>query len=206
MKIQIVRALCLMLFGATLASAQDVIPLYPGTPPGSEPANYPEKQYFSNIWKTEVVANVTKPTLTVFKPAPGTANGTAIVVAPGGGFMALSINTEGNDVAKYLAAKGVTAFVLKYRLAHTGEDATQEFTALTSNRQKFDETVGKVIPLGSPLLPTFGSTPLNGTSRPTVSASLASPLAAQSLQTLHFTTLPRAVPLLWHRFTRQQSE
>jgi acetyl esterase/lipase len=147
MKIQLLRAFGLILLAATSATAQDVIPLYAGTPPGSEPANYPEKQYFSNIWKTEVVTNVTKPTLTVFKPASGTANGTSIVVAPGGGFMALSINSEGTDVAKYLAAKGVTAFVLKYRLAHTGEDATQEFTALIADRQKFNETVGKVIPL-----------------------------------------------------------
>jgi len=61
--------------------------------------------------------------------------------------MALSITSEGTDVAKYLAAKGVTAFVLKYRLAHTGEDATQEFTNLIADRQKFVDTVGKVIPL-----------------------------------------------------------
>jgi acetyl esterase/lipase len=135
------------MFVTTLASAQDVIPLYAGTPPGSEPANYPEKEYFSKLWNTEVVTNVTKPTLTVFKPAPGTANGTAIVIAPGGGFMALSIDTEGVGVAKYLAAKGVTAFVLKYRLAHTGEDATQEFTTLIGDPQKFNETVGKIIPL-----------------------------------------------------------
>jgi len=147
MKTQIVRALCLILVAATSAAAQTVIPLYEGTPPGSDPANYPEKQYFSKNWDTEVVANVTKPSLTVFKPAPGTANGTAIVIAPGGGFMALSITSEGTDVAKYLAARGVTAFVLKYRLAHTGEDATQEFTNLLADRQKFDETVGKIIPL-----------------------------------------------------------
>jgi acetyl esterase/lipase len=61
--------------------------------------------------------------------------------------MALSINSEGIDVAKYMAARGVTAFVLKYRLAHTGEDAPQEFTALFADRQKFQEKVGKVIPL-----------------------------------------------------------
>jgi acetyl esterase/lipase len=144
MKTKILCTLCLLLFATT---AQDVIPLYEGTPPGSEPANYPEKEYFSKVWNTEVVTNVTKPTLTVFKPAPGTANGTAIVVCPGGGFMALSITSEGTDVAKYLAAKGVTAFVLKYRLAHTGEDATQEFTQLYADRQKFSETIGKVIPL-----------------------------------------------------------
>jgi|SRR5579871_532637 acetyl esterase/lipase len=147
MKTLILRTLCLFLFTTTFAAAQDVIPLYPGTPPGSEPANYPEKQYFSKNWNTEVVANVTKPSLTVYKPAPGTANGTAIVIAPGGGFMALSINSEGIDVAKYLAAKGVTCFVLKYRLAHTGDDATQEFSQLYADRQKFGETIGKVIPL-----------------------------------------------------------
>jgi len=147
MKTLILRACCLFFIAASLAAAQDVIPLYAGTPPGSEPANYPEKQYFSKIWNTEVVTNVTKPTLTVYKPAPGTANGTAIVIAPGGGWMALSINSEGIDVAKYLAAKGVTAFVLKYRLARTGEDATQEFTTLIADAKKFSDTVGKVIPL-----------------------------------------------------------
>ena len=141
------RTFGLVIFAASLASAQDAIPLYEGTPPGSAPENYPEKEYFSTIWNTEVVANVTKPTLTVFKPAPEQKNGTAIVVCPGGGFMALSINSEGNDVAKYLAAKGVTAFVLKYRLAHTGEDATQEFTNLISDRQKFAEITAKIIPL-----------------------------------------------------------
>ncbi len=147
MKTLILRALCLLFFATTLASAQDVISLYNGTPPGSEPANYPEKEYFSKLWNTEVVANVTKPTLTVFKPAPGTANGTAIVIAPGGGFMALSITSEGTDVAKYLAAKGVTCFVLKYRIAHTGEDATAEFAAFVGNWKKFDELVGNIIPL-----------------------------------------------------------
>src|SRR5258708_3144678 len=137
----------LALFASTLAAAQDVIPLYPGTAPGSTPANYPEKEYFSNLWHTQVVTNVTKPTLTVFKPSPESKNGTAVVICPGGGFMALSITSEGVDVAKHLAAKGVTAFVLKYRLAHTGEDATQEFMAAVASSEKFEATVGKVIPL-----------------------------------------------------------
>ncbi|HSB74341.1 MAG TPA: alpha/beta hydrolase [Terriglobales bacterium] len=109
--------------------------------------NYPEKEYFSKVWNTEVVTNVTKPSLTVFRPPAALRNGTAIVICPGGGFMALSIASEGTDVAKYLVAKGVTAFVLKYRLAHTGEDGTQEFMALMGNPQKFEETTGKVIPL-----------------------------------------------------------
>src|SRR5436305_6798985 len=127
MKTFFVRFVCVAMFLARRVAAQDVIPLYPGEAPGSTPETYAEKQYFSKIWNTEVVTNVTKPTLTVFKPSPELANGTAVVVCPGGGFMALSINSEGIDVAKYLVAKGVTAFVLKYRLAHTSEDATQEF-------------------------------------------------------------------------------
>lgn len=147
MKTSLLRAIFLVAFLATLAAAQDVIPLYPGTPPGSSQENYPEKAYFSKVWNTEVVTNVTKPSLTVFKPSSESRNGTALVICPGGGFMALSITSEGTDVARYMAARGVTAFVLKYRLAHTGEDGTQEFMTLIANRQKFDEAVGKVVPL-----------------------------------------------------------
>jgi acetyl esterase/lipase len=120
MKTSILRTLCLFVFAATCAAAQDAIPLYSGTPPGSAPENYPEKSYFSKIWNTEVVTNVTKPSLTVFRPAPSLANGTAVVICPGGGFMALSINSEGNELAKYLAEKGVAAFVLVRLGAHRG--------------------------------------------------------------------------------------
>ena len=141
------RLLALTVFLAALGTAQDVIPLYAGTPPGSTPENYPEKAYFSKIWNTDVVSNVTKPSLTVFKPSAETKNGTAVVICPGGGFMALSITSEGNDVAKYLAARGVTAFVLKYRLAHTGEDATQEFMAMMGDPQKFGEILKTIVPL-----------------------------------------------------------
>ncbi len=147
MKASLIRIFVSLVFLVSLAAAQDVIPLYAGTPPGSSPETYPEKTYFSSVWNTEVVTNVTKPILTVYKPSAESRNGTGVVICPGGGFMALSINSEGIDVAKYLTARGVTAFVLKYRLAHTGEDATKEFMALYADRPKFMETVGKVIPL-----------------------------------------------------------
>lgn len=148
MKTVLLRALCTTLFLANLcaAAAQEVIPLYPGLPPGSTEQNYPEKQYIAKAWQTEIVTNVTKPSLTVVRPAPELKNGTAIVICPGGGFMALSINSEGFDVAKYLAARGVTAFVLKYRLAHTGDDASQEFADLWGDKQKFAALVQPVIP------------------------------------------------------------
>ena len=147
MKTFVVRLLFAALSMVAFAAAQDVVPLYPGIPPGSTQENYPEKQYFSKVWNEDVVANVTRPTLTIFKPSPELKNGTAVVIYPGGGFMALSIATEGTNVAKYLAAKGVTAFVLKYRLAHTGEDATQEFAALFADKPKYDAMLKNVVPL-----------------------------------------------------------
>ncbi len=141
------RSLCLVAFLAASLGAQEVIHLYAGAAPGSEDWNYPEKQYFSTIWNTEVVTNVTTPTLTLYKPDPALANGTSVVICPGGGFMALSIDSEGIAVAKWLAAKGVTAFVLKYRLAHTGEDATKEFMQSFQDQKKFGEMMGKIVPL-----------------------------------------------------------
>lgn len=147
MKTFLLRSLCVLAFLATQLAAQQVIPLPVAAPPDSTQESYPEREYFSKLWNTEVVANVTKPSLTVFKPSPKLRNGTAVVVCPGGGFMALSINSEGIDVAKYLVAKGVTAFVLKYRIAHTGDDATQEFTAMFDDKPKFQELLAKIVPL-----------------------------------------------------------
>lgn len=66
--------------------------------------------------------NVSTATLTPFLPDPATATGTAVIVAPGGGFMSLSMENEGWDVARALASRGVAAFVLKYRLKPTPED------------------------------------------------------------------------------------
>lgn len=59
------------------------------------------------------------PTLTMFKPQRGTGNGTAVVIAPGGAYLGLAANLEGRQVADWFAARGVTAFVLRYRLGKT---------------------------------------------------------------------------------------
>ncbi|MCW2362320.1 MULTISPECIES: alpha/beta hydrolase [Sphingobium] len=63
--------------------------------------------------------NVSTATLTPVLPAPGKANGTAVIVAPGGAFLLLSMENEGWRVARALADRGITAFVLKYRLRPT---------------------------------------------------------------------------------------
>jgi len=68
------------------------------------------------VGSTRVVMNVSAPTLTPVLPPPGTATGTAVIVAPGGGFNVLALDLEGYDQARWLAARGITAFVLSYRL------------------------------------------------------------------------------------------
>jgi acetyl esterase/lipase len=69
--------------------------------------------------------NVTVATLTPFLPPAGKATGAAVIVAPGGGFLTLSMSNEGWDVARALADRGVAAFVLKYRLRQTPREMDQ---------------------------------------------------------------------------------
>ena len=82
-----------------------------------------EKTTYSEQWQTELISNVSTPTLQIFRPTPSLNNGTSVVIAPGGGLRVLSINSEGVDVAKWLNSKGITAFVLKYRLLPENESA-----------------------------------------------------------------------------------
>ena len=124
----------------TCAFAQEVIPLSPANGPDTE------KQYFSKFWNTEVVSNVTHPSLTLYRPIAG-GDGTSVIICPGGGFMALSIESEGTAVAKWLADRGITAFVLKYRLAHTDGDATQEFITRIADRKGFAKYIAATPPL-----------------------------------------------------------
>jgi len=135
--------LCLGL--STPALAQEIIDL-PHEIPATTAWENPERQYFSEIWTTPVVTNVSSPTMRVFRPPKDIANGTSVIVAPGGGFYALSIDSEGNDVARWLAGKGITAFVLKYRLVPTGEDAVSEMNEVGD---RFFDTVAPIIPLAT---------------------------------------------------------
>ncbi len=103
---------------ARIAHAQQIIPLYDGRPNGSEAWDWNEQLSTNNLFQTELVYNVSQPTLTAYLPPKEMATGTAVIVAPGGGFHSLSINSEGADLAKWLNSKGVAVFVLKYRLVH----------------------------------------------------------------------------------------
>jgi hypothetical protein len=161
MRVKLIGVVVMVGILATAAHAQKVVRLYSGELPGSENWKNGEKEYFSPIWNTQVVTNVSQPTLTVFAPALAVANGTAVVICPGGGFFALSINSEGVDVAKWLTARGVTAFVLRYRLVPTGDDGVKELMTRITDRQKMEEAGVLYLQL-KPLLisqPRFQSSP-----------------------------------------------
>jgi predicted peptidase len=147
MKVALIFLMCVVLYATNSLAQQKVIQLYDGAAPGSESWTWSEAENDSNAWQTKVVYNVSKPTLTVFQPQAGKANGTAVIIAPGGAFHALSINSEGYDVAKWLAEKGVTCFVLKYRLVHSFTTEPVKEVSAKWGSKKFEEDNAALIPL-----------------------------------------------------------
>ena len=103
-------------------AAPKEIPLYPGAAPGSEGWDWSEKATTSPSGMP-MVTDVVRPVLLHYPAEKGKAVGTAMVVAPGGGFRVLMMSYEGADIARRLNAMGVDAFVLKYRLTHQGKGA-----------------------------------------------------------------------------------
>ena len=87
------------------------IPLWDNGAPGFE-SKKSEPEQAQDWW----VRNIHNPSITVFLPPKDKANGTAVLICPGGGFRNLVFNAEGRDPALYLNSLGITAFVLKYRL------------------------------------------------------------------------------------------
>lgn len=128
-------ALLLFLAVTAFAAEPKVIPLYPGAAPGSENWNYEEDERIGPNDTLRRISNITHPTLTAYFPDPASANGTAVIVCPGGGFRYLAIDHEGTDVARWLNSLGVTAFVLKYRVMRTG-DADEKDPAKMDARRK----------------------------------------------------------------------
>jgi acetyl esterase/lipase len=101
----------------------------------------------------DATADTTRPTLTVFLPQPGKGNGTAVIVAPGGAYLGLAINLEGRQVADWFASRGVTAFVLQYRLGakniypvplHDAQRAVRLVRSLTTNYHLSPAKIGMI--------------------------------------------------------------
>jgi acetyl esterase/lipase len=92
-----------------------VVNLWPGVAPGSERWTQKERTVENTPLGT-VVFNVVTPTLTAYLPEQAKATGTGVIIAPGGAFVALAIDLEGNNVARWFQERGIAAFVLKYRI------------------------------------------------------------------------------------------
>jgi acetyl esterase/lipase len=102
------------LFVLSVPGRAQTINVWPGTAPGSEHWKQKEVMY-ENTPVGTVVMNVVTPTITAYLPDRKNATGLGMIVAPGGGFVALAMSRGGVDVAQWLQQHGVAAFVLKYR-------------------------------------------------------------------------------------------
>jgi len=142
-----------MIMSSTALAEPVTLPLYAGPAPGSEHAT--QKETVTPNPSGRLLRNITQPTLTVYAPAPGTANGVGIIVIPGGGFHILSIDNEGGKVAEWLAARGITAFVLKYRLNETSPVDTLAFAQMMRFLATGPTSPGGLIPV------TVGETQAN---------------------------------------------
>lgn len=143
-------AAALLLAGCatTLPESGERIPLWPNGAPGTIADARPEVLEQRAPLGT-IVRNVTEPSLQAFLPAPGTATGAAMIVAPGGGFHMLSIENEGTQVAQWLAERGVAAFVLRYRLIPTGEDIMFTLMRRVRDRDAMEAALAPIRPLAA---------------------------------------------------------
>jgi acetyl esterase/lipase len=124
---------------ATLpAAAQErplVVELWPGKAPeetgaiGAETVRMSPKLTRKEVEVTEstrLITNVTKPTITIHRPAKDKETGTAVLVCPGGGYWDLYWQLEGEEVAAWLNSLGVTGIILKYRVPRRPDDVKGE--------------------------------------------------------------------------------
>jgi acetyl esterase/lipase len=110
------------------------IPLWPEGPPGGLAGAEAEIRFSSPPMlgpETIMLRNVADPSVTVFAPSPANANGFGVIICPGGGWGVLAWEKEGVEPARWLAARGYTAFVLKYRVMVTPPDPEAFIEAVT---------------------------------------------------------------------------
>jgi acetyl esterase/lipase len=125
-------ALALALTLPAKAAEPTVVKLWPGKAPGETkdlgPEVYPEPK--KGQAEVKRLTNVSDPTISIYAPAKDKANGTAVVVAPGGGYSILAIEHEGTQVCEWLRDLGVTAVLLKYRVPKRAEQMPDNLAAV----------------------------------------------------------------------------
>jgi acetyl esterase/lipase len=136
----------------------EVIPLWPGRPPGAG-AQVPQDTVTDRIktsgFQDRFATNIGRPILTVFRPAQ--PNGAAVLIAPGGGYIRVVIDKEGFEVGHRLAQAGITSFVLRYRLPAEGwdfaadvplQDAQRAMRLIRAGASRFDIDPRRVAAMG----------------------------------------------------------
>lgn len=134
-----VAMLAVLLFAAEPSAAVEprIVELWPGMAP-EEPGTIGEEKTFPSTPKAErtetteatrVITNVTKPTITLYRPAKEKDTGAAMLICPGGGYHNLFWQLEGEEVAGWLNSIGVTGIVLKYRVPRRPDDVKGEWPA-----------------------------------------------------------------------------
>jgi len=125
----------LLMLSALVVNAAEPILLWPKGAP-DEKGGVGEEQSVTSQETPPVtrIANVTKPTLTVFQPPRDKRNGTAVIVCPGGGYGKLAWNKEGTEVCEWLNSIGVTTFALKYRVPKRAGDDTHRLPLQDAQR------------------------------------------------------------------------
>jgi acetyl esterase/lipase len=125
----------LVLLTGTAAAELEPIPLWPQGAPGSETRRNEPERVDAGPGKHNV-SNVHNPSITPYLPESGKETGTAIIIAPGGGHQKLCLGHEGGALAGWFAARGIAAFVLKYRLAREeGSTYTVDDHAMADTRR-----------------------------------------------------------------------
>lgn len=113
--------------------SQTVMPLYPDSIPNSKASIDEEEASFSD--GINIISKISRPTITVFLPDKKKANGTAIIIFPGGGYWIVAAVHEGSDVAKKFTEMGVTAFVVKYRIPNAAWMVNPEIGPLQDGQE-----------------------------------------------------------------------
>lgn len=129
-------------------AAETVVELWPDGPPGGK-APYDEQWFRREIAGgavTNMLRNISVPALTVHRPDPAKANGIGVIVAPGGGWSLLAWEHEGVDVARWLAARGYTAFLLKYRVTGTEPDPAKYEAEVKARTEQLTALMNRIKP------------------------------------------------------------
>ncbi len=137
---------CILAFNGL--NAQTIIPLYEGKAPGSETWDWEQKEIFIEKINAKSIYNVVNPTLVEYLPPKSNNMGTAVIIAPGGAMNFLGVEHEASDIAQWLNSKGITAFVLRYRLNHlVTDDPFKESMNMAKDPKKWNSTSKTTIPL-----------------------------------------------------------